>query len=116
MPRASNNEPLTYIVASWTTLQIPLARTIEAENTEDGKHWLSLMHCHTPSGRPGFLRAVFGRVKEDPETVWFVTGKHYSLMIPFSLLILFEHGKIEKYWTSLSNPKRIPRSVPNSRS
>src|SRR6266516_561096 len=47
MARSSNSEPVPYIVASWTTLQIPLSRTIENENTQDGKHWLSLMHCHT---------------------------------------------------------------------
>ncbi|KAF1962876.1 hypothetical protein CC80DRAFT_434159 [Byssothecium circinans] len=73
MAAAAQVDHPEYVVVSWTTLQIPLSKTIDQRSTMDKKDFLALMSCHTPDKVPGFLRALYGRVKEDPETVWYLT-------------------------------------------
>ncbi|TVY13275.1 hypothetical protein LARI1_G008482 [Lachnellula arida] len=63
-----------YIVASWTTLTIPISTTIEKAKTPYGKKWLSLMRPMRRQQQPDFFHGLWGRVVESPETVWFVTG------------------------------------------
>jgi hypothetical protein len=70
-----NSEEKSYVVASWTTLQVPKSSTFDTRNTEDGRTWLSIIKPMTRSKQTGFLHGIFGRVIESPQTVWLVTGK-----------------------------------------
>lgn len=62
------------VVTSWTELQIPLSKSIEDEESEDGKKWFSLTTYHNPEKTSGFVSVCFGRVDESPEKVWYITS------------------------------------------
>ncbi|ORY17337.1 hypothetical protein BCR34DRAFT_597123 [Clohesyomyces aquaticus] len=62
-----------FIVVSWTNFHLPVEITIEERGTEVQKEFRALM-SYTDCEIPGFCRAVYGRVKEDPETVWILAG------------------------------------------
>lgn len=74
MAASEHPQPTLYIVASWTTMEVPTSQPIEAGSSPQGREWLSVMELIKKDSQPGFLRAVFGRVMEAPETVWLVTG------------------------------------------
>jgi hypothetical protein len=67
-------EETSYVIASWTTLEIPKSSTFDTRNTEDGRTWLSIIRPMTRSKQSGFLHGIFGRIIESPQTVWLVTG------------------------------------------
>ena len=75
MADSTPSRPREYIVASWTTLNIPLSSTFEDAETEEGKKWSSIIRPLTSDKQPGFLHGIWGRVIESPEDVRLVTGK-----------------------------------------
>lgn len=74
MANSTSSEPHPYEVVSWTSVRIPASSRIEDETTEDGKKWRSIVQPLTRDQQPGFMHAIWGRVIEDSEEVWLVTG------------------------------------------
>jgi hypothetical protein len=58
-------------ITEWTTLRIPVTCSIEDGKTETGKIWFDTHRCLTEEQFPDLCGAGWGRIDEDPETVWF---------------------------------------------
>jgi hypothetical protein len=62
-------------VTEWITLRIPASCTIDNVRTEAGLAWLEAQRRLTNGRCPGLFGAGWGRVHEDPGSVWFYTSK-----------------------------------------
>lgn len=59
---------------SWIVIQIPVDKIISDSKSEEGKKWLEIIKPLAKESQPGFEHGVWGRLIEQPEEVWLITG------------------------------------------
>ncbi|KAM0127572.1 hypothetical protein ACHAO1_009450 [Botrytis cinerea] len=59
---------------SWIVIQIPVDKIISDSKSEEGKKWLEIIKPLAKESQLGFEHGVWGRLIEQPEEIWLITG------------------------------------------